>query len=235
MPELDDSYQKNLEALVGTHTEQLRQSMFDLEQAQDSILEAYGDALWLKDRATALHSRRVAAFSIALGRAMQLGVEEIRQVARGAFLHDVGKLAIPDALLTKLTPYTAEERQIVQSHCQWGFQIVRKVKFLSPAADLVYSHHERWDGTGYPKGLKGEAIPCGARMIAVVNAFDAIVFGQSYRPPRSIEEAMQEIKTGSGTQLDPQVVAVFLRIPQTTWQDISNTIEEQNNDLDLTQ
>jgi putative nucleotidyltransferase with HDIG domain len=235
MSEPDEEYRKNLEHLVSSRTEQLRQSMSDLEYAQDCVLEVYGDALWLKDRATALHSKRVTAFSIALGQAMQLGAEEIRQVARGAFLHDIGKLAIADAILTKHTPFTAEERQIMERHCLWGSQLVSKIKFLSSAAELIHAHHERWDGTGYPTGLTGEMIPRGARIIAVVNAFDSIASSQPYRAARSIEHAVQEIKAGSGTQFDPQIAAVFLNVPPTTWRDIAKEIEEQSNKFTLAQ
>ena len=148
MAEPDEAYIKNLEVLVSSRTEQLRQSMSDLEIAHGYILEAYSDALWLKDGVTAQHSKRVAVFSIALGQAMQLRGEEIRQAARTGLLHDIGKLAIPDAMLTKPTPLTEEEKQIMQRHCASGYEIVRKIKPLSSVAELIHAHHEHWDGKG---------------------------------------------------------------------------------------
>jgi putative nucleotidyltransferase with HDIG domain len=229
MPEPDSTYLKNLETLVSTRTEQLRRSMSDLEHAQDCILEVYGDALWFKDRATAEHSKRVAAFSIALAPALRLRGEEIREIARGAYLHDIGKLAIPETLLSKTAPFTGDERQIVERHCAWGHQIVSKIKFLSSVADLIHAHHERWDSTGYPNRLKGEMIPKGARVIAVVNAFDSVASDQPYRAARSIEEAIQEIADGSGTQFDPVVVATFLSVPHSTWRDLETQIRQQGN------
>jgi putative nucleotidyltransferase with HDIG domain len=233
MAEPDEAYRKNLEVLVSTRTEQLRQSMFESEIAHDYILEAYSDALWLKDRVTAQHSKRVAVFSIALGQAMQLGGEEIRQAARTGLLHDIGKLAIPDAMLTKPTPLTEEEKQIMERHCVWGYEIVRKIKPLFSVAELIRAHHEHWDGKGYPEGLKGEMIPKGARIIAVVNTFDSISSDQPYRAARSFEYAVREITEGSGTQFDPQVVEAFLGVPQSTWRDISNEIEEKNQGFKL--
>lgn len=233
MAELDDGYRKNLEVLVATRTEQLRQSMSDVEMAQNSTLEAYLDALWLKDRATARHSKRVMAFSIALGRAMQLRSNEIRQVARGAFLHDVGKLALADSILSKRTPFTAEEKQIMERHCVWGYEIVKKIGFLSGEAEFIYAHHERWDGRGYPRGLQGDLIPKGARMIAVVNAFDSVCSDQPYRAARPLEQAVREIADKSGTQFDPQVVEAFVSVPESMWRDIVKDVEDRSREFRL--
>jgi len=221
MPEATEAYQENLEALVSTRTEQLRQSMSDLEHAQDCIIEAYGDALQLKHPATAAHSRRLVPFSIALGRVMQLNALEIHLIARAAFLHDVGKLAIPDAVLAKGSLLTDDEQQTLQRHCVWGYEIVTKIRFLSPVAKLIVAHHENWDGTGYPHGLKAESIPIGARMIAVLNAFD----NMSYRQAQSFEVAVQEITSAAGTRFDPQIVEAFLRVPQSTWREIGKEAE----------
>ena len=221
MPEATEAYQKNLEELVSTRTEQLRQSMSDVEYAQDCILEAYGDALQLKHPATAAHSRRLVPFSVALGRVMKLSGEEIRETARAAFLHDIGKLAIPDALLAKGSDLTDEEQRILQRHCVWGYEIVNKIKFLSPLAELIVAHHEHWDGTGYPHGLKAESIPRGARMIAVLNAFD----NMSFRQGRSLEAAVEETTSAAGTKFDPQIVDAFLRVPASQWRDIEKEVE----------
>src|SRR5206468_2117304 len=145
------SYQSNLESLVAARTEQLRQAMTDLERSYDITLEALGDALDLKDAETEGHSKRVTAFTIAIARAMGLSGEKIRVIARGAFLHDIGKMAIPDAILLKPGALTEAETEIMREHCFRGYQMLRKIPFLSEAAEIVYSHQERFDGTGYPR------------------------------------------------------------------------------------
>jgi len=153
------AYQSNLESLVAARTEQLRQTMTDLERSYDITLEALGDALDLKDAETEGHSKRVTAFTIAVARAMGLTGERIRVIARGAFLHDIGKMAIPDAILRKPGALDPDEKLIMQEHCYRGYHMLRKIPFLSEAADIVYSHQEKYDGSGYPRGLKGEQIP----------------------------------------------------------------------------
>src|SRR5512138_1456850 len=156
------AYQSNLESLVAARTEQLRQAMTDLERSYDITLEALGDALDLKDAETEGHSKRVTAFTIAIARAMGLSGDKIRVIARGAFLHDIGKMAIPDSILRKPGALTQEEIAIMREHCYRGYQMLRKIPFLSEAAEIVYAHHEFWDGSGYPRGLKADAIPLGA-------------------------------------------------------------------------
>jgi putative nucleotidyltransferase with HDIG domain len=168
------AYQTNLETLVAARTEQLRKAMVELERSYDITLEALGDALDLKDRETEGHSRRVTAFTIAIARAMGLTADQIRVIARGAFLHDIGKMAIPDAILNKPGALTPDEVGIMREHSYHGYQIVRKIPFLQEAAEIVYAHQARFDGTGYPRGLKGEQIPLGARMFAVADTLDAI-------------------------------------------------------------
>src|SRR6267378_942567 len=158
------AYQSNLESLVAARTEQLRQAMTDLERSYDITLEALGDALDLKDAETEGHSKRVTAFTIAMARAMGLAPDKIRIIARGAFLHDIGKMAIPDTILRKPGPLTAEEVSIMREHCYHGYQMLRKIPFLTEASDIVYSHQEKWDGSGYPRGLRGNDIPLGARI-----------------------------------------------------------------------
>src|ERR1700674_2273408 len=160
------AYQTNLEALVTARTEQLRQAVTTLERSYDITLEALGDALDLKDAETEGHSKRVTAFTIAMARAMGLSSERIRVIARGAFLHDIGKMAIPDAILRKPGALTPEETNIMREHCYRGYQMLKKIPFLTEAAEIVYSHQERFDGTGYPRGLKAEQIPLGARMFS---------------------------------------------------------------------
>src|SRR5215467_8269777 len=146
------AYQSNLESLVAARTEQLRQAMTDLERSYDITLEALGDALDLKDAETEGHSKRVTAFTIAIARAMGLPREQIAMIARGAFLHDIGKMAIP----RKPAKLTDEEKTIMQEHCYHGYQMIKKIPFLTEVSDIVYSHQEKFDGTGYPRGLKGK-------------------------------------------------------------------------------
>src|SRR5947208_3510257 len=209
------AYQSNLESLVAARTEQLRQTMTDLERSYDITLEALGDALDLKDAETEGHSKRVTAFTIAVARAMGLTGERIRVIARGAFLHDIGKMAIPDAILRKPAALTPEESTKMREHCSWGYRMLAKIPFLRDAAEIVYSHHERYDGSGYPRGLKGKEIPLGARIFAVADTLEAVMSNRSYRPsrPLSLDSAREEIQRCSGTQFDPAVVKAFVDMP----------------------
>src|SRR5260370_35577642 len=161
------TYESGLEKLVATRTEQLRQSTAALEHSYNVSLELLGDALGLKDKETEKHSKRVAAFSIGIARAMALSATQIREIARGAFLHDIGKIAIPESILLKPSALTADDTAVMQQHCVKGYEILIKAPFVAEAAEIAYCHHERCDGTGYPRGLKGEQIPLGARIVAV--------------------------------------------------------------------
>ena len=154
-------YRDGLENLVENRTKQLRVAMFELERSYDTTLEALGDALDLKDSETEGHSRRVTAFTIALGRCMGVAADEIKTIKHGAFLHDIGKMAIPDRILLKPGRLDADETTIMRRHCVAGYQIVHKIPFLRDAAEIVYSHQEHYDGGGYPRQLRGENIPLG--------------------------------------------------------------------------
>lgn len=221
------AYQTNLESLVAARTDQLRQAMSDLERSYDITLEALGDALDLKDAETEGHSKRVTAFTIAMARAMGLSAERIRVIARGAFLHDVGKMAIPDAILRKPGALTPDEVTIMREHCYRGYQMVRKIPFLAEAAEIVYSHQECWDGSGYPRGMKGEDIPLGARIFAIADTLDAITSDRPYRAAQTFGAAREEIARWSGRQFDPAIVKVFLTIPEGVWQDLRKEIDSQ--------
>ncbi|HKE30128.1 MAG TPA: HD domain-containing phosphohydrolase [Candidatus Angelobacter sp.] len=222
------AYQSNLESLVAARTEQLRQAMTDLERSYDITLEALGDALDLKDAETEGHSKRVTAFTIAIARAMGLSGERIRVIARGAFLHDIGKMAIPDAILRKPGALTQEEIAIMREHCFRGYQMLRKIPFLSEASEIVYAHQERYDGTGYPRGLRGDDIPLGARIFSVADTLDAITSDRPYRAAQTIAAAREEIIRFSGRQFDPEVVRVFLQMPDTIWEDLRKEINQQS-------
>jgi putative nucleotidyltransferase with HDIG domain len=221
------AYQTNLESLVAARTDQLRTAMQDLERSYDITLEALGDALDLKDAETEGHSKRVTAFTIAIARAMGMPNDKIRVVARGAFLHDVGKMAIPDAILRKPGKLDPSETAIMQEHCLRGYQMLRKIPFLQEAAEIVYAHQERWDGTGYPRNLKGEQIPIGARIFAVADTLDAIRSDRPYRAAQPFSVARDEVVRWSGTQFDPKVAETFLAMPETLWEDLRQEINAQ--------
>jgi putative nucleotidyltransferase with HDIG domain len=221
------AYQSNLESLVAARTEQLRQTMTDLERSYDITLEALGDALDLKDAETEGHSKRVTAFTIAIARAMGLHAERIRVIARGAFLHDIGKMAIPDAILRKPGALTEDERAIMREHCYRGYHMLRKIPFLTEAADIVYAHQEKFDGTGYPRRMRGEAIPLGARIFAVADTLDAITSDRPYRAAQSFAAARDEIARCTNAQFDPDVVRTFLAMPESIWDDLRKEIDAQ--------
>jgi len=221
------TYQTNLESLVAARTEQLRSAMSGLERSYDITLEALGDALDLKDAETEGHSKRVTAFTIAMARHRGLSDEQVRVIARGAFLHDIGKMAIPDGILRKPGPLTAEEVSIMREHCYHGYQMLRKIPFLAEASDIVYSHQEKWDGSGYPRGLRGEEIPLGSRIFSVADTLDAITSDRPYRPKQSLQAAKEEIQRFSGRQFDPDVVATFLAMPDHIWDDLRREIDNQ--------
>ncbi len=226
--EESQNYKQNLEQVVQARTEMLRQAMAELEHSYDVTLEALGDALDLKDSETEGHSKRVTAYTIALARAMGIKPQEIKVIARGAFLHDIGKMAIPDQILRKPGPLTSEEQEIMREHCSRGYHILRKIPFLSDASEIVYSHQEHFDGTGYPNGLRGAEIPIGARIFAVADTLDAITSDRPYRKARSFDAARQEILRCSGTQFDPAVVEMFLKIPNELWHELRSEITGQH-------
>ncbi len=221
------NYQMNLESLVNARTEQLRQAMTDLERSYDITLEALGDALDLKDAETVGHSKRVTAYTIKIAGAHGVPPETIRVIARGAFLHDIGKMAIPDAILSKPAPLTPAENRIMQEHCLHGYQILRKIPFLQEAAEIVLSHQERYDGSGYPRGLKSKAIPLGARIFAIADTLDAITSDRPYRPAQTLQAARDEVQSWSGRQFDPKIVEVFLAIPDEVWIELRREIDCQ--------
>jgi len=221
------AYQTRLEDLVAERTMQLRKTMNNLERSYDITLEALGDALDLKDAETEGHSKRVTAFTIAMARAMGLSDKEIRVIARGAFLHDIGKMAIPDAILRKPGALTPDEIVVMREHCYRGYQMLKKIPFLADASEIVYSHQERYDGTGYPRGLKGDEIPLGARIFSVADTLDAITSDRPYRPAQPLSAARDEIQRWSGRQFDPEVVRVFLGMPENIWMDLRKQIDHQ--------
>jgi putative nucleotidyltransferase with HDIG domain len=222
------TYQTNLESLVKARTDQLQATYRELERSYDITLEALGDALDLKDAETGGHTRRVTLFTIAIARALGLPLEQIAVIARGAFLHDIGKMAIPDAILRKPDKLSADEVTIMQEHAYRGYQMLKKIPFLAEASLIVYAHQERYDGTGYPQGLKGAEIPLGARIFSIADTLDAITSDRPYRAAQSLKAARAEIERWSGRQFDPEIVKVFLEMPDAIWEDLRREIEEKS-------
>jgi putative nucleotidyltransferase with HDIG domain len=220
-------YRQDLEQLVSARTGMLHQAIADLERSYDITLEALGDALDLKDAETEGHSKRVTAYTIALARGAGIPSQQIPVVARGAFLHDIGKMAIPDAILLKPSKLQMDEQKVMREHCARGYQMLRKIPFLQEAAEIVYSHQEHYDGSGYPRKLKGEQIPLGARIFAVADTLDAITSDRPYRKAATFAAARLEIKRCAGTQFDPKVVEVYLSLPDQLWEDLRAEITQQ--------
>jgi putative nucleotidyltransferase with HDIG domain len=218
------SYQRNLEILVEERTAELKGAFEKLEQSYDDTLEALGGALDLKDAETEGHCRRVTAFTIAIAKAMNVSPLILPQIARAAFLHDIGKMAIPDQILRKPGPLTPEEREVMRTHCEIGYNMVTRIPFLREAAQIVLSHQEYFDGSGYPRSLKGDQIPLGARIFAVADALDAMISDRPYRKALSMTHARNEILRCSGTQFDPVVVEIFLSMPDTLWTELRENI-----------
>jgi putative nucleotidyltransferase with HDIG domain len=218
------NYQRNLEKLVEDRTGQLKGALEQLEQSYDDTLEALGGALDLKDAETEGHCKRVTAFTIAIAKAMKVDAHQLPVIARAAFLHDIGKMAIPDHILRKPGPLDANEKEVMRKHCEIGYNMVTRIPFLREAAEIVLSHQEYYDGTGYPRGMKHQEIPLGARIFAVADALDAMISDRPYRKALSISYARAEIKRCSGTQFDPQVVDVFLSLPDSLWLDLKENI-----------
>ena len=221
-------YRQNLEAIVSARTGRLRSTMQDLERSYDITLEAMGDALDLRDQETEGHSKRVTAYAIALAQAMDLDSEQLRVIARGAFLHDIGKIATPDNILLKPGRLTVDEMAIMKQHCERGYEMVRKIPFLREAAEIVYAHQEQYDGNGYPRGLRGEEIPLGARIFAIADTLDAMTSDRPYRRGTSFAAAKEEIVRCAGSQFDPQIVELFLAIPHETWVELRAATERSS-------
>src|SRR6185503_9668577 len=206
-------HQVTLERKVEEATRELASTLRELESTYRTTLEALGSAIDTRDLGTHAHSRRVRGYSLALARAHGFPEAGLRDLEHGVLLHDIGKIGIPDAILLKPGPLTPAEWKIMRTHPEIGRQLVEQVPFLRGAVPIVYHHHERWDGTGYPLGLKGEDIPLGARIFALADAFDAMTFDRPYSQAIPLAAARQEIQRSAGTHFDPLVVETFLRLP----------------------
>jgi response regulator RpfG family c-di-GMP phosphodiesterase len=213
-------YEQHLEELVARRTEELRRALDTVEEAYRSTLNALTAALDARDSETSGHSRRVVSFSLRLGREMGLDADELRALEFGALLHDVGKIGVPDAILRKPAQLDDDEWLRMRCHPLYGERILQGVEFLRGASLVVAQHHERWDGTGYPAGLRGRDIDLNTRIFAVADAYDAITSDRVYRAAKSYEAAAAELQEWAGRQFDPEVVAAFLRVAPAEWQEL---------------
>lgn len=202
--------------------ETFRGLMATLEESQRARERSYVEAVGAvvtaadaRDHETTGHSFRVALYAVSLAKAMGLHGEQLKAIEWGALLHDVGKMVVPDEILRKMGPLTEEEWHIMKQHPTWGFDMLAEVSFLQSASlDIIYSHHERWDGQGYPRGIAGEAIPLSARIFAVVDTYDAITSDRPYRRARPHAVAVAELQRVAGQQFDPVVVEAFRQLPE---------------------
>lgn len=216
-----ENYRQHLEEMVAERTDQLREAVQQIERSYEDTLQALGAAIDLRDNETAGHSQRVCHYSLEIARAMSWSDKQLGGLARGAYLHDIGKLGISDGILLKPGPLTADERKLMQRHVQIGFDLVKDIAFLADAAEIVLTHHERYDGGGYPRGLKGDEILLSARIFAVADTLDAITSDRPYRRASPFESGRETIRQLSRSQFDPKVVGVFLSIPEDTWPTIA--------------
>ncbi|MBT0663697.1 PAS domain S-box protein [Geobacter pelophilus] len=188
----------------------LQRSNIELAQAYNATIEGWSRALELRDNETEGHTQRVAVLTVKLARLFGLSDEELVQVRWGALLHDIGKMAIPDAILLKHDSLTEAEWVVMRNHTAFAFEMLSPIRYLRSALDIPYSHHEKWDGTGYPLGLKGDQIPLAARIFAVVDVWDALRSDRRYRSSWSVEKVREHLRSLSGTHFDPHVVKVCL-------------------------
>jgi response regulator RpfG family c-di-GMP phosphodiesterase len=213
-------YENYLEEMVGRRTAELDDALRSLGDAYRSTLKSLTAALEARDSETSGHSERVVNFSLRLGRELGLDAEQLRSLEFGSLLHDIGKIGVPDAILRKPAALSESEWVRMREHPLHGQKILSGIRFLEGAARVVAQHHERWDGTGYPVGLRGEQIDLNARIFSVADAFDAITSDRVYRRGRSYEEAVAELEGFAGRQFDPEVVEAFRRVPREEWDEI---------------
>jgi putative nucleotidyltransferase with HDIG domain len=212
---------QNLEALVRKKAFALSTALHDLKDQHKTTLEVLIKALDARGHETQCHSQRVQAYTLRLAQQFDFDTLQLMDLARGALLHDIGKIGVPDNILLKPGKLTSDEWGQIRKHPTIGYEILQGVKFLDRVAWMVFCHHEKWDGTGYPQGLKGDQIPLEARIFAVLDAYDAITSTRPYREAMSAEVARTAIVANAGTQFDENVVEEFLRVPQNDWDEIA--------------
>ena len=187
-------------------TKALNEALTSLNHVHSATLDALSKALDFRDQSTSGHSRRVAELTAGAARSMGMQGSALVQIEHGALLHDIGKLKIPDRILWKPSKLDETEWETMRLHPEYGYEFLSSVEFLKGAAEIVYSHHEKYDGTGYPRRLKGDQIPFGARVFMIVDSVDAMIYKRPYNTPVSFRDAAAEVRRCTGTQFDPEVV-----------------------------
>ena|GEM_PF-5429225 len=240
---IEDTHRSNIELLEQTKrfnetlnekvqeaTQALMEQQNELVRAYSGTLEAMILALDLREHETGHHSYRVTEYAVNLGKHAKLNDEELSVIAKGALLHDIGKIGIPDHILLKPDKLTDEEWELMKKHAEFGYRLLKNIDFLDESATIVHTHHERYDGRGYPAGMSKDDIPLGARIFSVVDALDAMTSGRSYRQALTFEDAVQRITEASGSQFDPRVVDIFVGIPIDEWKDIRYRIADSGSE-----
>ena len=192
--------------------EGLQRSNLELMLAYDATIEGWSRALDLRDHETEGHTQRVTTLTLDLARAMGLGDADLVGIRRGALLHDIGKVGVPDSILHKPGELSTEERDLMQHHTMYAYQMLAPITFLRSAIDIPYCHHEKWDGSGYPRGLKGEEIPLSARIFAIVDVWDALRSNRPYKKAWTYEQSAEHMQRLAGSHFDPKIVEIFLRV-----------------------
>ncbi len=227
-------YEGHLEELVEQRTAELDQALNSLEDAYRSTLKALTAALETRDLETHGHSERVVTYSLRLGREYGLDNWRIKALEFGSLLHDIGKIGVPDSILRKPAKLTDEEWVLMREHPLHGQQILRGIEFLQGAALVVAQHHEKWDGSGYPVGLRGEEIDLCARIFSVADAFDAMTSNRVYRKGKPYQDAAKELDDWAGKQFDPKVVEAFHRVPQRDWEELyEQSLMKKEDELEV--
>ncbi|MEK6583402.1 MAG: HD domain-containing phosphohydrolase [Nitrospirota bacterium] len=240
-------YQEHLEELVRVQTAEIRgllaieqQKTFQLNKALDEIqvtynttLEALSTALDYRDNVTEGHSQRVVKYSIEIGKALGLKDYDLEVLARGTLLHDIGKIGVPDSILRKPAILTSEEWGEMRKHVEYGYRMLKGIPFLKDASSIVLHHQERYDGAGYPQGLKRDEIVIGARIFAIVDTYDSMTTDRPYRKALTDKDAREEILRGRNSQFDPVVVDTFFKIPEQKWSTIKEDVagRKSNNSI----
>ncbi len=209
---------------LGKRARNLEAALQAVRSAYDQTLVALVSALDCREHETASHSQRVACYSVLVGSRIGLDEPELETLYRGALLHDIGKIGTPDSVLLKSGSFTEEEWEIMRRHAEIGSDILSKIVFLRAARDVPMTHHEAWDGSGYPRGLKGTDIPLNARIFAVVDSYDAIRSERPYKAAMSHAEALEQLHKVSGKRLDPSLIEVFVAEPEETWNQLESSL-----------
>jgi len=210
---------------VSAQRRRIKQLEEQLQQMRTAAVCALNQMLDLKDLNTGVHSTRLAEWALRVAEQLGVSEQQFHDIEVAAILHDIGKVGVPDAILNKPGRLTPEEREVINKHSEYGWAIMRLIPGFERASLFVLHHHERMDGKGYPAGLTGEDTPLGARIVAVVDAFDAMVSNRSYRQGLPVEEAMRRLWADSGTQFDPKIVESFVRLAVQELPEVSQIVE----------